>query len=67
MYIYLSLFNLKNKKKLCESASYAYENENEREVMFIRSFKGRFRTMKDGQIRRWKEGKRHNAHLKACF
>ncbi|KVH98349.1 hypothetical protein Ccrd_023437, partial [Cynara cardunculus var. scolymus] len=29
------------------------------------SFKGRFRTMKDGQIRRWKEGKRHNAHLKA--
>ncbi|XP_023753736.1 uncharacterized protein LOC111902095 [Lactuca sativa] len=29
------------------------------------SFKGRFRTMKDGQIRRWKEGKRHNAHLKS--
>ncbi|XP_071700419.1 uncharacterized protein [Rutidosis leptorrhynchoides] len=28
------------------------------------SFKGRFRTMNDGQIRRWKEGKRHNAHLK---
>lgn len=37
-------------------------------VMFplIRSFKGRFRVMKDGQIRRWKEGKRHNAHLKVC-
>ncbi|KAL2547945.1 Ribosomal protein L35 [Forsythia ovata] len=29
------------------------------------SFKGRFRIMKDGQIRRWKEGKRHNAHLKS--
>ncbi|KAI3821850.1 hypothetical protein L1987_09424 [Smallanthus sonchifolius] len=29
------------------------------------SFKGRFRTMKDGQIRRWKEGKRHNAHHKS--
>nr|GMD74716.1 putative ribosomal protein L35 [Ipomoea batatas] len=28
------------------------------------SFKDRFRVMKDGQIRRWKEGKRHNAHLK---
>ncbi|KAL4560765.1 hypothetical protein LXL04_032919 [Taraxacum kok-saghyz] len=29
------------------------------------SFKGRFRVMKDGQIRRWKEGKSHNAHLKS--
>ncbi|XP_031096814.1 uncharacterized protein LOC116001049 [Ipomoea triloba] len=29
------------------------------------SFKDRFRVMKDGQIRRWKEGKRHNAHLKS--
>ncbi|RAL41571.1 hypothetical protein DM860_013105 [Cuscuta australis] len=29
------------------------------------SFKGRFRVMNDGQIRRWKEGKRHNAHLKS--
>ncbi|CAL5355620.1 unnamed protein product [Camellia sinensis] len=28
------------------------------------SFKGRFRLMHDGNIRRWKEGKRHNAHLK---
>jgi len=30
----------------------------------IRSYKSRFRTMNDGNIRRWKEGKRHNAHLK---
>ncbi|KAK6117018.1 hypothetical protein DH2020_049262 [Rehmannia glutinosa] len=29
------------------------------------SFKGRFRVMHDGQIRRWKAGKRHNAHLKS--
>ncbi|XP_011074815.1 uncharacterized protein LOC105159442 [Sesamum indicum] len=29
------------------------------------SFKGRFRIMNDGQIRRWKEGKRHNAHSKS--
>ncbi|KAL7164710.1 hypothetical protein ACSBR2_040586 [Camellia fascicularis] len=29
------------------------------------SFKGRFRLMHDGNIRRWKEGKRHNAHLKS--
>ncbi|KAG5134587.1 hypothetical protein JHK82_025775 [Glycine max] len=28
------------------------------------SFKSRFRAMNDGNIRRWKEGKRHNAHLK---
>ncbi|RDX68331.1 hypothetical protein CR513_52701, partial [Mucuna pruriens] len=29
------------------------------------SYKSRFRTMNDGNIRRWKEGKRHNAHLKS--
>ncbi|KAL6578690.1 hypothetical protein OROMI_008906 [Orobanche minor] len=29
------------------------------------SFKGRFRIMHDGQIRRWKAGKRHNAHSKS--
>ncbi|KAG9139988.1 hypothetical protein Leryth_010516 [Lithospermum erythrorhizon] len=29
------------------------------------SYKGRFRVMKNGQIRRWKEGKQHNAHLKS--
>ncbi|CAH9133028.1 unnamed protein product [Cuscuta epithymum] len=29
------------------------------------SFKRRFRVMKDGQIRRWKEGKLHNAHSKS--
>ncbi|KAI5656420.1 hypothetical protein M9H77_25213 [Catharanthus roseus] len=34
-------------------------------MKFYSSFKGRFRVMKDGQIRRWKEGKRHNAHLKS--
>ncbi|CAL9028726.1 PREDICTED: uncharacterized protein LOC103336802 [Prunus mume] len=29
------------------------------------SYKSRFRTMNDGKIRRWREGKRHNAHLKS--
>ncbi|XP_058103943.1 uncharacterized protein LOC131247964 [Magnolia sinica] len=29
------------------------------------SFKFRFRTMNDGQVRRWRAGKRHNAHLKS--
>ncbi|KAL6642610.1 hypothetical protein ACP70R_020791 [Stipagrostis hirtigluma subsp. patula] len=29
------------------------------------SMKFRFRTMNDGQIRRWRSGKRHNAHLKS--
>ncbi|RRT61647.1 hypothetical protein B296_00044042, partial [Ensete ventricosum] len=34
----------------------------------FRSFKFRFRTMKDGQIRRWRAGKRHNAHSKVtCY
>lgn len=34
-------------------------------MKFYSSYKDRFRVMKDGQIRRWKEGKRHNAHLKS--
>ncbi|KAJ4959125.1 hypothetical protein NE237_026236 [Protea cynaroides] len=29
------------------------------------SFKYRFRTMNDGKIRRWRSGKRHNAHSKS--
>ncbi|KAH7576432.1 hypothetical protein JRO89_XS01G0063500 [Xanthoceras sorbifolium] len=29
------------------------------------SYKSRFTTMNDGNIRRWHEGKRHNAHLKS--
>lgn len=35
-------------------------------MLYIRSFKGRFRIMHDGKIRRWKEGKRHNAFSKVC-
>ncbi|KAF7829163.1 Ribosomal protein L35 [Senna tora] len=34
-------------------------------IKFYSSFKSRFRTLNDGTIRRWKEGKRHNAHLKS--
>ncbi|KAF3953035.1 hypothetical protein CMV_021476 [Castanea mollissima] len=34
-------------------------------MKFFSSFKSRFRMMNDGNIRRWKEGKRHNAHLKS--
>lgn len=49
---------------LCESF---FSNVLFFNILLIRSFKGRFRVMKDGQIRRWKEGKRHNAHLKVCF
>ncbi|XP_006651970.1 uncharacterized protein LOC102715103 [Oryza brachyantha] len=29
------------------------------------SMKFRFRVMNDGQVRRWRAGKRHNAHLKS--
>lgn len=32
--------------------------------LYLRSFKDRFKPLNDGTIRRWKEGKRHNAHLK---
>ncbi|XAR70706.1 hypothetical protein NMG60_11027657 [Bertholletia excelsa] len=34
-------------------------------IKFYSSFKGRFRVLSDGTIRRWKEGKRHNAHSKS--
>ncbi|XP_054825615.1 uncharacterized protein LOC129323085 [Prosopis cineraria] len=34
-------------------------------MKFYSSYKSRFRTLNDGTIRRWKEGKRHNAHLKS--
>ncbi|XP_073314580.1 uncharacterized protein [Primulina huaijiensis] len=34
-------------------------------MKFYSSFKSRFRVMNDGRIRRWKEGKRHNAHSKS--
>ncbi|CAJ2647060.1 unnamed protein product [Trifolium pratense] len=32
---------------------------------YSRSYKSRFRLMSDGSFRRWREGKRHNAHLKS--
>ncbi|XP_054789948.1 uncharacterized protein LOC129295461 [Prosopis cineraria] len=34
-------------------------------MKFYSSYKSRFGTLNDGTIRRWKEGKRHNAHLKS--
>ncbi|XP_051129228.1 uncharacterized protein LOC127250112 [Andrographis paniculata] len=34
-------------------------------MKYYSSYKGRFRVMSNGQIRRWKEGKRHNAHSKS--
>ncbi|XVF13724.1 hypothetical protein REPUB_Repub08aG0232300 [Reevesia pubescens] len=33
-------------------------------MKFYSSYKSRFRTMSDGNIRRWREGKNHNAHMK---
>ncbi|GER26780.1 50S ribosomal protein L35 [Striga asiatica] len=45
------------------SAAYHCQAE-EKEVK--ESFKGRFRVMNDGKIRRWKEEKRHNAFSKVC-
>ncbi|CAF2091319.1 hypothetical protein BRARA_F03678 [Brassica rapa] len=34
-------------------------------IKFYSSYKDRFKPLNDGTIRRWKEGKRHNAHLKS--
>ncbi|CAN8246009.1 unnamed protein product [Cochlearia groenlandica] len=34
-------------------------------IKFYSSYKDRFKPLNDGTIRRWKEGKSHNAHLKS--
>ncbi|XP_057478408.1 uncharacterized protein LOC130765854 [Actinidia eriantha] len=34
-------------------------------MKFYSSYKDRFKVLNDGTIRRWKEGRRHNAHLKS--
>nr|GEV50521.1 hypothetical protein [Tanacetum cinerariifolium] len=62
---HLTLKQRKRKLKCRQPPSPIVSKLKKYKIKPYSSFKGRFRTMKDGQIRRWKEGKRHNAHLKS--
>ncbi|KAK9072039.1 hypothetical protein SSX86_008471 [Deinandra increscens subsp. villosa] len=62
---YLTLKQRKRKLKSRQPPTPVVSKLKKIKMKSYSSFKGRFRTMKDGQIRRWKEGKRHNAHLKS--
>ncbi|MFS7996957.1 putative ribosomal protein L35 [Helianthus anomalus] len=62
---YLTLKQRKRKLKCRQPPSPVVSKLKKIKMKSYSSFKGRFRTMKDGQIRRWKEGKRHNAHQKS--
>ncbi|KAD4385011.1 hypothetical protein E3N88_25179 [Mikania micrantha] len=64
---YLTLKQRKRKLKSRKPPTPVVSKLKKIKMKSYSSFKGRFRTMKDGQIRRWKEGKRHNAHQKACL
>ncbi|XP_071701501.1 uncharacterized protein [Rutidosis leptorrhynchoides] len=62
---HLTLKQRKRKLKSRQPLSPVVSKLKKYKMKSYSSFKGRFRTMNDGQIRRWKEGKRHNAHLKS--
>ncbi|KAL8216442.1 hypothetical protein R6Q57_023279 [Mikania cordata] len=62
---YLTLKQRKRKLKSRKPPTPVVSKLKKIKMKSYSSFKGRFRTMKDGQIRRWKEGKRHNAHQKS--
>ncbi|KAL9275952.1 hypothetical protein AKJ16_DCAP25124, partial [Drosera capensis] len=57
-------FSAKSKEKKWKKKTPAISKVKKIKIKGYSSFKGRFRTMNDGTIRRWREGKRHNAHLK---
>ncbi|GAB4834806.1 hypothetical protein Ancab_033074 [Ancistrocladus abbreviatus] len=58
-------FSAKSKEKKWKKLTPATSKVKKIKMKTYSSFKGRFRTMNDGNIRRWREGKRHNAHLKS--
>lgn len=62
---YLTLKQRKRKLKSRRPTTPVVSKLKKTKMKFYSSYKDRFRTMNDGKIRRWKEGKRHNAHLKS--
>ncbi|KAK6934903.1 Ribosomal protein L35 [Dillenia turbinata] len=58
-------FSAKSKEKKWKRLTPATSKVKKIKMKFYSSYKSRFRTLNDGTIRRWREGKRHNAHLKS--
>ncbi|CAO2819695.1 unnamed protein product [Amaranthus hypochondriacus] len=58
-------FSAKSKEKKWKKTTPATSRVKKIKIKGYSSYKGRFRTLNDGTIRRWREGKRHNAHLKS--
>ncbi|KAL9246970.1 hypothetical protein vseg_020447 [Gypsophila vaccaria] len=64
-YVHMRNFSAKSKEKKWKKLTPATSRVKKIKMKTISAFKGRFRTLNDGTIRRWREGKRHNAHLKS--
>ncbi|KAL2901201.1 50S ribosomal protein L35 [Bienertia sinuspersici] len=64
-YAQLRNFSAKSKEKKWKKLTPAVSRVKKIKMKGYSSYKGRFRTLNDGTIRRWREGKRHNAHLKS--
>ncbi|KAK2995321.1 hypothetical protein RJ640_001843 [Escallonia rubra] len=62
---HLTLKQRKRKLKCRKPPSPVVSKVKKVKMKSYSSYKGRFKILNDGTIRRWKEGKRHNAHLKS--
>lgn len=58
-------FSAKSKEKKWKKLTPATSKVKKIKMKTYSSYKGRFKMLNDGTIRRWREGKRHNAHLKS--
>lgn len=58
-------FSAKSKEKKWKKLTPAISKVKKYKIKGYSSYKGRFRLMNDGNIRRWREGKRHNAFSKS--
>ncbi|KNA24854.1 hypothetical protein SOVF_011680 [Spinacia oleracea] len=64
-YAQMRSFSAKSKEKKWKKLTPATSKVKKIKIKGYSSFKRRFKTLNDGTIRRWREGKRHNAHLKS--
>ncbi|GMH09165.1 hypothetical protein Nepgr_011005 [Nepenthes gracilis] len=63
--LYVRHFSATSKEKKWKKMTPETSKVKKIKMKTYSSYKGRFRTLNDGSIRRWREGKRHNAHLKS--
>ncbi|XP_074264642.1 uncharacterized protein LOC141587113 [Silene latifolia] len=64
-YVQMRYFSATAKEKKWKKLTPATSKIKKIKMKTLSALKGRFRTLHDGTIRRWREGKRHNAHLKS--